>query len=1015
LNEPVEIELRLRAGTGGGYTAEMRMRSQDDAEHHFGPFAVQVPLAVLRMLVEDDDAYSRELTRLLFDTPGLAGAFADARARVKARSAMRLRLWIDADAPELHGVRWELLRERDKDYPLTSNENIYFSRYYPPPPGSQPGPKPSKGLRALAAVGAPLGLEPYKLKPVVAADELRYARAALDGITVDCLPGDDQERCTLARLVERLRDGPGKHGYDVLYLACHGMYVDRDKEPYLLLEDGSGGVERASGRVLAEQINGLANRPRLVVLASCESAGSGAGEALTALGPLLIRAGVPAVIAMQGLVRTDTAAEFIRVFFKELNRHGQIDRAAASARAAVRGNPDWWVPVLYMYLTSGRLWKGRKPAVLRKPVVLSVVPHQIPAARAHFTGRSAELSRLSGWVEQGERAINIYGFDGMGKTTLALELINRIQARFPGGILYLDMQGQGDRPPVPLVEALAHVIQSYNPGATLVRDPGRLAEQYQQILTGKRALILLDNVGDESQIETLVPPPEGSLALITSWRGMVGLDRAQRLALGKMSRDDAAAMLLRMAPSAGENAALLVEKCDFLPQAIASVAQLLKTPNLSADEIIDLLENAASELGQDRVDAALKVSYDMLVEAQQQNWRRLAVFAGDFSAEGAAWVFGLIKPETPRERRRTQSNLAQWRLSDLLNFGLVEFERERDRYNLLNLSRLYAAGLMSAEEQNAARLAHARHFLGVLEQANSMYLEGGSQMNAGLALYDREEREMRAAWGWLNQAGSSAERTALRARYPAAFIDLMALRMAPVEGLEWLEAGLAAARALGESGLEGSMLGGQGSMHYARHDYDQALVSYQAEMGLARQAKDCAGLVSAVGNLGAVYRAKGYAQRGLRYFHKQLELARRVGTRRQEAAALGNLGRGYTALKDLEQALAYYQQDLELSREIGDRRGEAIVLGGMGNVYRMQQKYARAREVLEQDLAISREIGDQHGTAIASWLLGLVYADEGDPARAAEWMQVLADYERSIDEASARKRSARVEALRRKG
>jgi hypothetical protein len=99
-----------------------------------------------------------------------------------------------------------------------------------------------------------------------------------------------------------------------------------------------------------------------VVLASCQSAGSGAeartgdGGALAAFGPRLAEAGVPAVVAMQGNVTMQTMAQFMPVFFQELQRDGQIDRAMAVARGAVREQPDWWMPVLFMRLKSGRIW-----------------------------------------------------------------------------------------------------------------------------------------------------------------------------------------------------------------------------------------------------------------------------------------------------------------------------------------------------------------------------------------------------------------------------------------------------------------------------------------------------------------------------------------------------------------------------------------------------------------------------------------------------------------------------------
>ena len=46
----------------------------------------------------------------------------------------------------------------------------------------------------------------------------------------------------------------------------------------------------------------------------------------------------------------------MQVFFQELLRDGQIDRAMTEARFAVREHPDHWVPVLFTRLVTGRLW-----------------------------------------------------------------------------------------------------------------------------------------------------------------------------------------------------------------------------------------------------------------------------------------------------------------------------------------------------------------------------------------------------------------------------------------------------------------------------------------------------------------------------------------------------------------------------------------------------------------------------------------------------------------------------------
>jgi hypothetical protein len=150
-----------------------------------------------------------------------------------------------------------------------------------------------------------------------------------------------------------------------------------------------------------------------VVLASCQSAGAGGQEpsddqgALSALGPRMVEAGVPAVLAMQGRVSMQTMAQFIPVFFQELDRDGQIDRAMTLARRAVRHRHDWWVPVLFMRLRSGRFWYApgfagehfpKWPALLNDIRHGRCTPVLGSAMTDGYIGSRQELAR--GWADQ---------------------------------------------------------------------------------------------------------------------------------------------------------------------------------------------------------------------------------------------------------------------------------------------------------------------------------------------------------------------------------------------------------------------------------------------------------------------------------------------------------------------------------------------------------------------------------------------------------------------------------------
>lgn len=94
--------------------------------------------------------------------------------------------------------------------------------------------------------------------------------------------------------------------------------------------------------------------PRLIVLASCESARN--DDHLSPLGPKLAAAGIPAIVAMQGKISMETVEQAMPVFFAELAKSGQVDQAMAAARGEVRNQWDAWMPALFSRITHGRLW-----------------------------------------------------------------------------------------------------------------------------------------------------------------------------------------------------------------------------------------------------------------------------------------------------------------------------------------------------------------------------------------------------------------------------------------------------------------------------------------------------------------------------------------------------------------------------------------------------------------------------------------------------------------------------------
>jgi hypothetical protein len=234
---------------------------------------------------------------------------------------------------------------------------VLLSRYLSSPDWRPIPALPKHDLRALIVVAGPSDIERYNpngrsLARVEVDEEVARARRALADLQVvgELVRG----RATLAGMVDALREG-----IDVLYLVCHGALTD--DVPRLYLEKPDRTADLVDGRKLVERLSELARRPTVVLLCSCQSAGADTqastdeGE-LAALGPRLAAAGTAAVVAMQGNVSLASAATFSETFFRALAGHGVVDKAMTVARGAIRDADDWWVPVLFSRLRSGRTY-----------------------------------------------------------------------------------------------------------------------------------------------------------------------------------------------------------------------------------------------------------------------------------------------------------------------------------------------------------------------------------------------------------------------------------------------------------------------------------------------------------------------------------------------------------------------------------------------------------------------------------------------------------------------------------
>jgi hypothetical protein len=180
-----ELELSLHR-RDGGYGLELRYNQpESDADVRLlrdDTAPVRFDAVRLRELALDPEAYGLYLGQCLLADPGTREAFAQARANAQALDApLRVRIFIGGNAPELHGLRWETLRDPRDGAALVTNEGLLFSRYLSSADWRPVRLRPQSDLRALALAANPSNLARFGLAPVDVVGELRRAKAGQGG------------------------------------------------------------------------------------------------------------------------------------------------------------------------------------------------------------------------------------------------------------------------------------------------------------------------------------------------------------------------------------------------------------------------------------------------------------------------------------------------------------------------------------------------------------------------------------------------------------------------------------------------------------------------------------------------------------------------------------------------------------------------------------------------------------------------------------------------------------------
>jgi DNA-binding SARP family transcriptional activator/tetratricopeptide (TPR) repeat protein len=617
-----------------------------------------------------------------------------------------------------------------------------------------------------------------------------------------------------------------------------------------------------------------------------------------------------------------------------------------------------------------------------------IIPHQLPAPVAGFTGRDDIAERLraellytagrSAGGPPGPPVVLVTGIAGVGKSALAVHVAHRVAVSFPDGQLFARLDGSTGNPAAP-DEVLEWFLDAFGVDAREIPErPERRADLLRSVLGGRRVLIVLDDAASEAQVRPLLPGLLGCGVIVTSRRRLPGIHGVSQWELGTLP-DSAARALLEGIVTGGRLrddrlTAEILAACGGLPLALRIAGlRLASHPHWDAADLVRRIKGAPQALdqfahGDISVRGSLSGSYAALSPAAQRAFRLLGLLrVPDFAHWAAAAAVGT----SPREIELLIDELVESRLlhADALGEGPA-------RYSFHNLTRLFAAELAAAEDPSAGQTEVADDVLRAsltLVRAAQRAAYGSERIVSGPAgpspLGPADAGELvRDPVAWFRDERATllalVGHAARTGRHELAWhLAVGCSAFFGILGLfdDWETThrlALDAAQRCGDERAEAALLCSLGSLSVARGDWTSVGGLLRA-MTIFEAVGDTHGRALTLANLAEFDRVNGNCPSAIARYREAGTCFREADDPVGEAYAMSGLAHAYAEAGDLRSAQRLAEESLLLARTMSSPRLEARVLCRLGEVLGAAGRHDMATGHLAEALDQAYSSGDR--------------------------------------------------------
>lgn len=661
------------------------------------------------------------------------------------------------------------------------------------------------------------------------------------------------------------------------------------------------------------------------------------------------------------------------------------------------------------------------PATLRTP------PGPFTGRRRELQALRADIARagldtLSGRPGTRSRVLLIAGRPGSGRSALAEELLRHLADDYPDGVLRARLTGRGGTP-VPTERVARDLLAALGTAAPPGCDEDELADLLRAALTGRRAVLFLDDAPGAEEVEPLLPDAPHCLVVVVSTGPLTGIPDVRPCTLGGLDSAAGVDILTRFAgptritvdPRTAES---VCEECAGQPAALMLAGGWLAArPKASVTDLYRALRDTPAPPepagGCPTLARAFRLVHEALPPAAARMLRLLTLapagladahtasaLAGcSVAAAGATLqdlaAAGLLRPQVTTDGA-----------DDAAHTAPAALDADAAALPLYLLPGCLEAPVLAArdaaERPAEIQLARARMLertVRLLQSCRAMSEPPGSAARDRAAKLPRALRfaSREAAAGWLR-----SRRTALLDAARIAVADgeldtldrrLMAALVRTLIAHEGSEAAAADLYALHGLVLEvaerrrlprekAAALLNLGDLDGGAGRTADALTRYRGALEAARAVKDPVATGRALESLGGAYSELGDWQRAADWYGRALELRLSRGESEDAARLHGRLGAAHTRAGRWEDALRQWRAAARTYRRLGRAAGRARATGEMARVREFEGRPEEALRILLDALGLAREAGERRLEAALELRIADTLDGLGDPAAA---------------------------------